>query len=714
MTEVQQAFDDLKAFVASYDPIALLSQLTLTFLFVPAEQFQSEASDVVTWQRRIEFLTGFLLVRPYPSGQKTPVDGNTLERLEKLLERYFTAVSRQILSDVVGSEGFSDKDMVVTQAKLESLHIRGDAYPHQFYQFARELYGSHDAWFREHLGFTITEAIHVSMAIEREYSDRCNRSAEESRAEAHRKAHDLIAQHKFLEEQRPDLVTRIACAAHFGGAESLLAFTSEEVSRFSGVPMQTAACFLKRMSQDFGYRNPRFPASFIDPIAAPWDYNTLNERPIVRRDGNYWLFVPPLLRSSVLNTFYFDLLNDDAYWPTFEKARGVYLEEKTAQCLRRVFPPRMTLLNPRYPNGDEMTDVMVLHDHKVLLIQCKSKALTYRARIGADFDALRDDVRKGIASSFQQGIRARDYLRAKKQAVFIVGKKGFSIDMRQVNALYLISVTATPFQTLAARLANTNSALGLFPQSEYPWSLSVADLDIVTQVLSSPAQFLHYVLRRQKVERTPFKVHADEMDYLGFYLSHGMDFELDDFTGMSDVSLSGFSDGIDQWVFEKFERGLDVNPPQSVTVEGFFEFLSDVERTGDAYATDCALALLDLGWGARKSFMEMVTQSKEKSRHDKALHSFSAVLKDRRGFSFLSFDANADRTKLFQQVAAFAMLKKYESRCDEWIGLGWDIASTRAVDIAFFVSQGWTHDAEIEQLVKEKLRPGNRMDKEKG
>ena len=44
MTEVQQAFMDLHSFVADYDPISLLSQLTLTFLFVPADQFQSEAS----------------------------------------------------------------------------------------------------------------------------------------------------------------------------------------------------------------------------------------------------------------------------------------------------------------------------------------------------------------------------------------------------------------------------------------------------------------------------------------------------------------------------------------------------------------------------------------------------------------------------------------------------------------------------------------------
>jgi hypothetical protein len=82
----------------------------------------------------------------------------------------------------------------------------------------------------------------------------------------------------------------------------------------------------------------------------------------------------------------------------------------------------------------------------------------------------------------------------------------------------------------------------------------------------------------------------------------------------------------------------------------------------------------------------------------------------KRGFSHVSFDANADRTEVFEQAAAFAMMKKYESKCDEWTGFGWDIASTRAVDVAFFVSQAWRHDAQIEQLAKDKLRPGHRVE----
>jgi hypothetical protein len=108
--------------------------------------------------------------------------------------------------------------------------------------------------------------------------------------------------------------------------------------------------------------------------------------------------------------------------------------------------------------------------------------------------------------------------------------------------------------------------------------------------------------------------------------------------------------------------------------------------------------------------MELVGQTKERSRQDRGLHSFGAVLKDGKcGHSFLCYDAAGAHLQLFDQTAAFAMLKKYQSKCDRWVGFGWDLTSTRTVDVAFFVSQQWFYDEQMEQLVRDKLRPGQRI-----
>lgn len=711
MKEVETTFGKLEAFISAYDPVSLLSQLTATFLFTPGDEFQGEASDTVKWERWIEFLAGYLIVRPYPQGRSAMVDGSVLESLEKLLEQYFNAVARHLFAEAGATRDNPAEAEILAHAKIESLYVRGEAYPHQFYTFAKGLYGPHDGWFRDHYGFTIAEAIEISRAVDRLSNERFNESLQQARKEARAHADRSVASQEITEAERDDVVARIFCSLHFGRSQDLLAFTSEDLSKSTGISIQICRAFVTRMSQEFGYRNDRFPDSFTNPVSAPWDYNTLLERPIVGRARKHWLFVPRLLTTALFTTFHFDLLRDKAYLPTYEKARGKFLEGQTAECLRRVFLPTTVMLNPQYPDGTEMADVMVLHDHKVLLFQCKSRALTYPARIGADFNAIRSDVRKAIADAFRQGTKARDYLQANKEAEFVHGEEHFAIEMNRVNGLYVVSVTSMPLQSLAGRFANTNSALGLFSGNEYPWSLSLGDLDILTQILGSPAQFLHYLLRRREVERTPFEIHADELDYLGFYLSQGMYFDTGEFKEIDGLGLSGMSSEIDRWVFERFELERDIEPPHAPMPNGFSDFLRDVERAANDYGTDCAMSLLDLGAKGRARFMELVEHTKARSRQDNGPHSFSAVLKDGEcGHSFLCYNANGDRIQVFEQTAAFAMLKKYQSKCRDWAGFGWDLTSPRMVDVAFFISQPWVFDEHVERLAKSKLLPGQRVD----
>jgi hypothetical protein len=61
----KEAFDTFRTFVAQFDPIELLSQLTLTFLFI-REGFHGEDSDAQHWSRWIQFTAGYLVTVPLP------------------------------------------------------------------------------------------------------------------------------------------------------------------------------------------------------------------------------------------------------------------------------------------------------------------------------------------------------------------------------------------------------------------------------------------------------------------------------------------------------------------------------------------------------------------------------------------------------------------------------------------------------------------------
>ncbi|MBK6588008.1 MAG: hypothetical protein IPG22_06845 [Acidobacteria bacterium] len=70
---------------------------------------------------------------------------------------------------------------------------------------------------------------------------------------------------------------------------------------------------------------------------------------------------------------------------------------------------------------------------------------------------------------------------------------------------------------LATTLAVFND-LGLFGGNEYPFSISIADLDFVTEFTQHPDVFLHYIEKRLEVQKLNVSILVDELDFLGAYL----------------------------------------------------------------------------------------------------------------------------------------------------------------------------------------------------
>jgi hypothetical protein len=713
-TEVQKNFSRLAKTIDKLDPIKLLSQLTLTFIFVPANEFVDESSDTFIWGRYIEFLAGYLLSKTYPQNKKMDVDGRDIERIEKLLEKYVHSSATYLSATPPSSESEKDLAMVIISAKIHSLFVRGESYSHLLRETAQSLYSQHNEWFIKHLGFTIDDALTIFSSIVEQYNRTINNEKQSSLERAQKYVDELISKGEEKEENREDLETRAGCYYYFGNADAILSFTLDDLVRFSGKPKEICESFLKRLSQTFGYKNPRFPNVFSDPYTALWDFNTLYERPIILHENKYFLPVPSLFSEVLLQTFYYDLIADDGYWKgAGEKKYGAWLEQKTAQCLKRIFPESEVYLNPQYPNGDELCDVLILHDRKVIIVQCKTKRLNFNSRIGKDISSIKTDLTKGVKASFEQAIRARDYFLSNPFPKIIVPKGEIEIDSGQISEIFPMSVTLEGYQNLTTRLANTNSALKLFTDNQYPWAVSIFDLSIVTELIEAPAMFFHYVQRRLAVEKTNFRLMADEIDLLGFYFSQGLFFETDEFAEIDIAGLAGYSEEIDRYMFEKYVCGMNPQKPQQQMPAKFSEYLQTVEKMESSYKTDCAIRLLDLDSKGRENFVAAVEQAKESTLNDGGIHSFSMALKNNSfGISFFAMDAKSDLEKLYKQTFTFSALKKYTTRCKEWIGFGWDMNSKNLLDVAVFLSFDWYEDTEIDKIAKKSLKPGEKINLE--
>jgi hypothetical protein len=693
---VTVAFDALLRAVQPLDPICLLAHLTLRYLFVPADEFQPESADIHLHQTRIELLAGLLARRLFPEHPVEKITSADIDGVWYLLEEYFTAVGRELMAGMIQEESQpGDLNWVLFTARNHSLSIRGDAYRHQLQEMALSLYKGHDAWFRANLGFTIQDALTAATAVMALpvgwQKPQFVGFVDASSAQA---------------VEASDLMETVAPIT----AEDFLGFTASELASVCGLPIEVTANVLRRLSQDFGYRNSRHPHTFEDPQEAPWDFNSLYERPFLHHEGRYWLFVPPLLYTALFKTFWFDLFSDGEYRETFNAARSRWLEQEVAQRLRRVFPPGSVLVNPTKgaaENCEELADIVVLHDRKVLIVQCKSKGLSQDARVGLDAGKLIADVRMAVAEAFEQGIGARSYLTQSQESVILHGRCQIHVPRDAVTGFYLLTVTPLPLQFFTTRLANHTSVGQLFSSSEFPWALSLADLDTITEVLGSPAQFLDYAGKRIKMERAPFRVHGDEMDMLGDYLSAGLRTDHPDFEGMTDVLFAGLSTNVDEYVWKRHDQGAAVEPPHQFSPPGFAELINDIERSGCLGATDCAMVLLDYGGTARVTLMNGIAEAKEKCGRTRKLQRVTMLMKNAPiGVCLLALDSKGDLQNLQRQLEAYAVLQKHVSRCHTWVGMAWDMGSARNVDTCLFLSEEWHPDADLDRLAARYLPSG--------
>lgn len=709
INEISASYHDLKKILSVLDPIKLLSQIHLTYLLVPENEFHGEDSKQEEWLRKSEFLSGLYLSQNYPTAPKSLVNGEDLEIVEKALDRYFKSIMTDLLTSGSLIEKEEDKEIesILKSAKLFSFYVRGESYQHQLKDIFVSVYSTHNKWFKKKLGFTIAEALSICESIISEYNDRVNLEKELSLKKAIKYIKEHPKNNNPLVDEKKYLI-QVGCYYFFGESDRILSFTLKELIDFSGLPEDVCKSFLSRLSQNFGYKNPRFPNSFMEAKFAPWDHNTLYEKPIIECDGKYYVPLPSLFYEVLYHTFYYDLIGNSQYWDSGgSKTYANSLEEKTAEYLERIFPKDSIFLNPYYPDGTEMCDVLVLFDRYVLVFQDKTKRMQHESLIGKNIETIKSDISKGIRSSFDQAIKAKNYLEAGKPVKIKVKKGEIVIDSRQISNIYPISVTLDSYQNFTTRFSNTNFILKVFEENKYPWSVSLSNLGTITEIINSPEQFLHYISRRLTIEKTTFHLMADEIDLLGLYLSRGIYFEDGEFDKYNAASFSGVSEEIDKYIFEKHETSLNPSLPHQKSPDGFDDYLPAIAQLGTPYRTDCAMRLLDLGYKGRENFIKSVESLKNKVKSGKKLESFSFVLDEKPlGYCFIGMDTGNDPEKLYKQLYSFAVMKKYSTKCKEWVAFGWDSNSNKLVDLVLFFSFDWVEDKVIEKISSQFLKPG--------
>lgn len=252
--------------------------------------------------------------------------------------------------------------------------------------------------------------------------------------------------------------------------------------------------------------------------------NPVWERPFVRLlDEEYFLPVMELLMSFCLEQMVGLIRPHDKLKKRYDTARQRFVEEETERLLRKAFPTARVFRGVYRNEGDRRTenDVVMHLDGYIVIAEAKGGRVSDSTRRGSPAGIVRN-VKDLVVAPSRQAAGLVEYLRGKPQLHVLENERRqpFELDTRGVEELLPFGITLDTLTVNASGRALHDAGMVVDEAGLAP-IIPISHLEAVLEILESPLERLHYLVRRYHFDRE-LRLTGDEMDVLAFYLESGL------------------------------------------------------------------------------------------------------------------------------------------------------------------------------------------------
>ncbi|MFE0763274.1 preprotein translocase subunit SecA [Streptomyces smyrnaeus] len=377
---------------------------------------------------------------------------------------------------------------------------------------------------------------------------------------------------RLMERARSSLMSLFA-----PGAEQATVAIDDIVGH-TGIAVERVRAVVERFRLDLGTAGP---AEVIDAFTT--GKNPMRARPLIVSDSGRLM-----LPHHVLNVFAVrenleeQLKTSQRVWDQYSKHRGDLLESRTRHALGRVFPGARFRNAFEYylPANDQEAetadrekytkrvegDHLIILDDVAIIVEDKAVALSALSR-GGKTTRLRTDLTRMITKAAEQSGRMREAI--ERDGGLRIQGEGW-VDLSHIREIHTVAVSLDDLSTVLTGTAEMVKT-GLLDSDNIPWTVSLHDLELITELVVRPAEFLLYLRRRRNPDVTVMFRAADELDLFLYFFEEGLWVEPDPaqvraaFPFLSEpttaelrryreqrpVYLSSRTDALDRWFYAK-------------------------------------------------------------------------------------------------------------------------------------------------------------------
>ncbi|MFE5009874.1 hypothetical protein ACFRJ3_35460 [Streptomyces sp. NPDC056696] len=162
-------------------------------------------------------------------------------------------------------------------------------------------------------------------------------------------------------------------------------------------------------------------------------------------------------------------------------------------------------------------DHLIVLDDVAIIVEDKAVALSALSR-GGKTARIRTDLTGIITKAAEQAGRMRDAI---QRDGGLRSKNEGWIDLSQIREIHTIAVSLDDISTVLTATAELVQA-GLLAADNIPWTVSLHDLELITELVARPAEFLLYLRRRRNPDVTVMFRAPDEMDLFLYFFEAGL------------------------------------------------------------------------------------------------------------------------------------------------------------------------------------------------
>lgn len=485
-----------------------------------------------------------------------------VEDLLRLVSQHTRAVGDMSFTHLGGDAQRNRVEAVLDRMRGTTHSVRGPRHAFQTRAYCRDLAAALDEDFHNALGFTVTDV----MEFLEGFADRSSRRLEALRASAA----------KWMRVSDPQRMLRsfLVENPHFGDDDVIVGLRSARIPE-TQTRVALQALFEEQLKDIFVVTSPdddarrsrlhdgvgRLSLRFreVDDAVLPHLKlsNPVRTKPFVHDDdGRLHLFCTQTTFAAMAELIDEMTAETPALRQRCEKFKGRWLEGRLQELVASAFPSGRTLGNAKWKDADGRpgeTDCILLVDKTVGLFEAKSGRISPPAKRGAE-DRLRRNIHRLLVEPSRQSARLARRLGAGGGIELDTPGGTVTIppsDIREIARVNVVFDTLGPLTACTRRLVEAG-----FIGADEPMAptMSIFELETVFDLLPDQVSRLHYLRRRQAIERD-LLIEADEMDLIALYLESS--FCISDMTpGDHGFSIYGWSDVV-AWLYDHEGRRGD-------------------------------------------------------------------------------------------------------------------------------------------------------------